>query len=103
MNTPIILDNWALVLDDNPYLAPEQRCMRLSGLVTGHPGFPDGHLVTTGPITGYEQRAVEGIIIKTKSGSLYQLFAPAADYEAAFPNAKLRLFNTLREKCLDCD
>ena len=83
----MILENWAVVmLQTAPYQAPEQAACALSGQVYGHPCFPPGEFVTTSPIV-----KVEDACVLTRSGSRYELGEPAADYEAAYPNAKQRL------------
>lgn len=52
----------------SPYTAPEQLQPRLQGRVEGHLWFKDGDSITTSSIV-----SVDGRIVTTKSGSIYQL------------------------------
>lgn len=75
------LNEWAVVNSGNRYC--------LIGKVEGHPDREDGHTVVSSYCIGkYEGRIV------TTSGSHIELGEPKADYEAMFPNAKQRLFDT---------
>jgi hypothetical protein len=71
----IRIENWSLITDDNPYLAPEQRKVRLRGDVIEHPRLGYANDVQTSSI-----KDVEGHIVKTSSGSVYQLGEPSPEY-----------------------
>lgn len=87
---PIKLNRWAVVDRSNdPYLAPELRRLSLCGEAENHPVHGTSE-ITTSYIVGRE-----GAAVLTKSGSAYELGEPHPDYEAAFPNAKERLFKTI--------
>ncbi len=86
------LENWALV-STNPYLAPEASKLLLTGNVYNHPKFKDGESVTTSPID-----RLENDFIITYSGSKYELGEIDPQYEKLFPNAKERLFNSLKRR-----
>jgi hypothetical protein len=94
MQKSILLQNWAVVYPPNitPYTPPELITQHLCGLAMNHPRFPEGYDITTSAIMGKRQGSVV-----TKSGSVYLLGIPAKDYEAQFPNAEKRLFDTLPE------
>ncbi len=65
----IHLSNWALEFArGDAYDAPEIRGLCLVGEVAGHPRRPDGTRVKTSPIV-----AVEGRVVRTRSGSVYEL------------------------------
>ena len=86
------IENWSLVRRySSPYQAPEQVAQCLHGVVSGHPKFKDGETITTSRVVSvnYETETV-----KTVTGSLYYLGAVDPAYEAAFPNARERLFNS---------
>jgi len=46
----VVLNNWAVMGESDPYKAPEQFGPRLSGDVLGHPKHDDGKHVTTSPL-----------------------------------------------------
>lgn len=72
----IALRNWSCCYwDGNPFIAPEARPLALQGEAYGHPRFPDGNKVKTGPIA-----AINGRVITTESGSVYSLGDPHPDY-----------------------
>lgn len=77
----------------DPYYPPEFQQPALHGIVYGHHRKSDGSEVTTSPIVG-----VEGEFVKTESGTLYELGEVYHAYEAAFPNAKQKLFNSYAAK-----
>lgn len=82
-----IINNWSIVHKlDNPYTAPECRVQCLAGLVEGYSGS-----VTTSGIEG----AREGKIVTRNT--VYTLGTIDPGYEAAYPNAKERFFNTAKE------
>lgn len=86
------IDNWSLVVDPDPYKAPEQLIPRIQGIVFGNPKFSEGLAVTTSAVVGRR-----GDNVCTRSGSEYQLGYVDPLYEAAFPDALNRLFKTLKE------
>jgi hypothetical protein len=72
----IRIENWSLSMDnDNPYQAPEQRKKRLHGDVYNHPRLGDLKDVTTSSIV-----SVDGCMVETRSGTVYELGEPSADY-----------------------
>lgn len=73
------IDQWALI-------AHPLGGAQLTGVVTGHPRFPDYTSVTTSLVV-----AIEDGKVRTKSGSLYELGEPEPAYEREFPNARARL------------
>ena len=87
-----ILENWSLRFSFDPYLAPELQVPRLHGQVHGHNVFPDGAHVTTNHLAG-----VFGESVVTRSGTVYELGQVDPAYEAAFPNARQRLFDSLKK------
>lgn len=82
------LDNWSVVGTFDPYQAPEQQVKKLHGQVSDHPMFPDGVMITTSAIA-----AIEADTVVTHSGSRYELGIVDPGYEAAYPNARERLFS----------
>lgn len=88
------IDNWCVVYSHHDqYTAPERITQHLNGNVSGHPLLPDGKSITTTAIVGKM-----GDSIVTKSGSIYELGQVLADYESAYPDAKLRLLATLPDR-----
>ena len=73
----IQLSEWSCgTIHADAYRAPETRGIRLSGRVTGHPKRRDGSRVITSPV-----RTVMGRVVKTASGSVYELVGePEPDY-----------------------
>jgi hypothetical protein len=72
----IKLENWSLGnAPDDMYYAPEVRKVRLSGDVYNHPRFEDGKKVTTSSV-----KEVNGKVITTSSGSVYELGEPEKEY-----------------------
>mgnify|MGYP001617868663 CR=1 FL=1 len=94
MNKSILLEDWGVVPNPraNPYMAPELITMHLDGIAMNHPRFPEGYPITNSAIIGKSKGSVV-----TKSGSLYVLGTPAKAYEALYPDAEKRLFDTLPE------
>lgn len=86
MESIMQLDNWCIMADD---------VFCISGDVSKNPRFEGGDFVTTSPLIAVDPEAG---VIKTRSGSLYKLGEPKADYEEAFPNAKVRLFAACSNK-----
>lgn len=77
-----ILENWSLNMnEDNPYLAPELRAIRLSGECESRAKeiTKTGHIshITTSRIINYNE---ETKIASTKSGTQYKLGQPNPDY-----------------------
>lgn len=83
------LNDWSVVTNGDPYLAPEVRRILLMGKVEGHPDREDGETIITSHILGkYDGRLV------TNSGSLVELGAPQANYAESYPDAAQRLLDT---------
>lgn len=61
----------------------------ITGLTSGYPERPDGTDIVTSQIVDFN-REMEQVL--TKSGSTYTLGTVHPSYEAAFPNAKSRVF-----------
>lgn len=82
-----LLEDWSIVcLCD----ASEASLHKLAGKVFGDETRTPGKKIITSAIVGKT-----GEMVKTKSGSLYRLGKVDPDYEAAFPDAKKRLFESL--------
>ena len=89
----IRLENWSVVtLDNDPYKAPELKHPHLCGIAYGHPKFDDGKMVTTSTIMWKKQ-----LTVVTLSGTYYMLGEVDPEYEKLYPNAKERIFNSLKE------
>jgi hypothetical protein len=71
------LEEWSVVSTEDPYKAPEQRQMKLSGKVYDDDRFFDGDMITTSRIVDSVGRTVT-----TRSGTKYTLGEPSADYLA---------------------
>jgi hypothetical protein len=72
------LEKWSVVVGDpDPYMPPEMQEKRICGLVFGHPQYQDGHEIVLGSVD-----TVEGSIVKTLSGSVYELGEPDPEYVA---------------------
>lgn len=69
------LENWKMVELADPFMAPEMRSPRLGGNVHGNPRFEEGYAITTSPI-----ESVEGRVVTTRSGSVYELGDPDPEY-----------------------
>lgn len=68
------LDNWAVVIvNSDPYKAPEQGTAVLVGTVSGHPKHPDGKEIQTSRLTYLK---VIGRVAHTQSGYEYSLGEP---------------------------
>lgn len=87
-----ILNNWSVITPPDPYRPPEARTSHLHGIVYNHGSFKDGEEVTTSAIVG-----IKDSTILTRSGSEYVLAAVNPSYEAAFPNAKVRIIDHLNK------
>jgi 7-cyano-7-deazaguanine synthase len=82
------INNWSLGgHPTSPYQAPETN-LRLHGVVTGHPNFPDGSEVTTSRI-----KEVRNGKVYTHTGSEYELGTVDPEYEKLYPNALHRLLS----------
>lgn len=80
------LENWS-VQTTNPYLPLEASKAYLAGDVYGHPKYPDGHrILTSRPIK------VDGRVITTYSGSVYELGEPDPKY-LEWMNKNGRVYN----------
>ena len=70
------LNNWSVVYaGGDPYTPPECRTRSLYGIVDNHPKLGSGVPVTTSTIV-----SAKGRIVRTFSGSCYQLGKPSKDY-----------------------
>ena len=87
------LTNWSVAMDPrNPYLAPELRQQCLQG------ARGDGANVITSVIvgkTGLKESLQRDVV--TKSGTRYILGEIDPAYEAIYPNARVRLMDSLAE------
>lgn len=85
--------HWGIIPSGSPYLAPELWKRKLHGILID-PECPedDDHWITTSSIVGKR-----GDCIVTNSGSEYLLGEVNPSYERSFPNARERLFNSLKE------
>lgn len=76
-----LIEGWSTVSNNNPWVAPEQRSLRLSGRIYGHlynenrHRSDDGTKITTSRIVSSE-KTPKGIVINTASGSRYLLGEP---------------------------
>ena len=77
MTTPQVwLDDWAVHASKvSPYSAPETIASVLSGKVSGHPRFKDGHVITTSPII-----STKGSTIETEN-TIYRLGLAHPNYK----------------------
>jgi hypothetical protein len=75
----IRLENWSMLMDQDPYLPPEIKRGYLVGSVYGHPNFEDGGQIVTSYIVEINVR--KGFA-KTRSGSDYILGRPDPDWVA---------------------
>lgn len=75
MSMPI-LEDWAIITDHDPLLAPELRKMRLSGKVFNRQGFEDGTEVVTSSVQMID---LKNNIVKTKNTE-YKLGKPSEEY-----------------------
>ena len=81
------LKKWSVVsVGRSPYDAPESNWYCLQGI------SEVGNQVLTSSIVGYRNN-----YILTRSGSVYKLGEVDSDYEKLYPNAKRRLFKTLKK------
>jgi hypothetical protein len=83
------LEQWSVIDTRGPYDPPEWAQPSLTGTVTGHHRKSDGKSIVTSPIAG-----VENGVVRTKSGTLYELGEVDPEYEAKFPGARERLFKS---------
>ncbi len=96
------LKNWYLhqgiteqKVTDSIFMSFEKKSIKihLSGFVEGHPGFKNGDHITTSQIVG-----IKGNVIRTLSGTEYELVNPLPEYEAKYPNALERLKVSLNQQ-----
>lgn len=85
------MENWAVVEDYDPYKAPEDRKARLQGTVYGHPKHDDGKVLVTSSIQKID---LVNRTVTTMSGSVYELGAVDPEWEAQFPDAENRFWNS---------
>lgn len=85
------LENWSVVYDPNPFLAPECREPMLHGFSFGDPRREDGDEVTTSLIKGKRGDRV------CTMNSEYELGEPDPNYFALYPNCRERLMGSLSE------
>jgi len=92
------IENWSVIsLRNSPYEAPEVSGGCLYGEATGHRKFNPGTMIRTSRLVGKVLlRGDDRILIKTYSGSLYELGKISNDYESKFPGAALRLLDSLK-------
>ena len=76
MNNPKI-ENWSMINDpvNDMYTAPECRSYIICGNVYNHKSYEDGKFIRTSAIVN-----VNGRIVETYSGSIYELGKPDEDY-----------------------
>jgi len=87
------IENWAILYrEQDPYLAPELRTNCVGGNVHDNPKFTNGTYIHTSSIEGKR-----GNKIVTHSGSEYELGEPNPEYEKIYPDARNRVFNSLKE------
>lgn len=84
------MENWAVVRDYDPYMAPELCKTRLQGTVYGHPKHDDGKVLVTSSIQKIDP---VGRTVTTRSGSVYELGSVNPEWEAQFPDAENRFWN----------
>jgi hypothetical protein len=79
MSGHVRLERWAVVVPapESPFRAPEMGGQCLSGRVHGHPTEADGKAVRTSPLA-----SVNGRVVTTASGTVYELGEPHPDYLA---------------------
>ena len=82
------LENWAVVSHSDPYTPPEHRKQYLHGMVTGYPGKPEPHIITTSRIVAVD---AELELAQCKS-RVYSLGAVDPEWEKLFPDAAARFF-----------
>lgn len=84
--------HWSLVKDDDPYKAPELVTLKLHGLLDSEDSEDSDYWVRTSTVVGKR-----GGNVVTNSGSEYELVTVNPEYENVYPNARERLFSTLKE------
>lgn len=68
------LEGWAVQMDmTNPYKAPEQRRVGLTGVVEGHHRIGDGQFITTSRAVWLDLHKNQAL---TETGTLYRLGKP---------------------------
>lgn len=66
----LIIEDWWISADDNPYKAPEIRNYYLQGFVYNHSTISDGKFIKSSKIVNID---IPNGLIKTYSGSEYNL------------------------------
>lgn len=92
---PVTLNHWSAQLGLQ-YVPPQTQRSTLAGVCQNHPKHKDGTELVTSIIKGKRSVLQEWTIV-TKSGTSYQLGSIDPAYERLFPNAKIHLFNALKE------
>ncbi len=69
------IENWSVNTEDDGYTPPEQSVPRLHGKIQDHPRFDADQNVVTSAIVN-----VNGRIVTTSSGSMYELGSPNPEY-----------------------
>lgn len=69
------IEDWSVKVKDDGYTPPEQQRLCLHGKIQDHPRFPPTKNVLTSPIS-----SVDGRVVTTSSGSVYELGTPNAEY-----------------------
>ena len=89
------LENWSVIGGNkiDPYTPPEFITHHLVGNVFGHPKFSDNTFIKTSRI-----RKAEGENIIITNNTEYTLGEIDQKYETQFPNAKERVFNSLKKE-----
>lgn len=88
------LDRWSIQYvnsSSDPYRPPELCERALTGSVSGHPRFPEGHRIHTSPIT----QVLDSGELVSQSGTVYELGEVDPGYEAYCPNARERFLRSL--------
>lgn len=70
------------ILGIGEMLPPGDKNARVTGKIYGHPRYPDGDTITPSILV-----ARKGNSFSTRSGSVYDLGEPKAEYREKFPNA----------------
>lgn len=84
------MEDWAFVMNGDPYTPPELASPRLVGNVRGHNRLGDRDNQTTSRIMG---KTEDGKLVTRNT--VYELGAVAEKYEEMFPGAKDRLLSQL--------
>jgi hypothetical protein len=71
------IENWSIVEDEDPYVAPEAKGKYLSGKIYGHPLHEDGKNITTSRLVKLD---IDNDMAETLSGTEYILGNIDPDY-----------------------